>query len=532
MSNNFPTRQFPYSKNVPTATNASILSTPPLFKPNTLYQFVLGRDPAPVDALPIPRALTTEEAAALDDSFARLLKSGASHPLTARSLVQALDATGLARRSFVIGEGTQIPWTPETATISRRVRFVVAWSNGTQLAVLLSTAPPFDDSRVFLQVIGWDPTARHFSFYERRQGAWIHAGSSPDALVPPTRGMGPFDSHVNGALVMKELKFPWLHWSSSAAFELPGLAPNDPLRNEQLFRDRSGAEELEQLVRTAIHNWTSSRFDAAIGDNRFEVAPTFLRHLLTSTTINLVSSAQTSNIAPQDGRLHLPQTLFLDTHFLIDDLLIESELGPPSAPWEYYERVVREHGYELRDEEGRLALRGDTHFAFPGFERAQEDRDIVAELLQRRLLSPRIAACLGMVDFSNPVGSPRRAALMRHVPEVSTRGSNGWDLGDRMVASILAAATPGTPEQEFAELWADGDNWRSSFGSRIDSFLKALQDRLDTWEGFESIARLVVSRRREALRRPLLEFRLTLPVATAVSDARLRMTPLANVEEI
>lgn len=116
---------------------------------------------------------------------------------------------------------------------------------------------------------------------------------------------------------------------------------------------------------------------------------------------------------------------------------------------------------------------------------------------------------------------------MRHVPEVSTRGSNGWDLGDRMVASILAAATPGTPEQEFAELWADGDNWRSSSAAGSTLSLKALQDRLDTWEGFVSM-----SQRREALRRPLLEFRLTLPVATAVSDARLRMTPLANVEEI
>ena len=68
------------------------------------------------------------------------------------------------------------------------------------------------------------------------------------------------------------------------------------------------------------------------------------------------------------------------------------------------------------------------------------------------------------------------------------------------------------------------------FGLIIDSYLEALQGRLNTWEGFESIARLIVSRRLEMRKRPLLEFRLTLPVATKVPTERLRMLPDANIE--
>lgn len=40
---------------------------------------------------------------------------------------------------------------------------------------------------------------------------WASAGSCNHALDEPARGKGPVDGHINGNLVMKELKAPWAH---------------------------------------------------------------------------------------------------------------------------------------------------------------------------------------------------------------------------------------------------------------------------------------------------------------------------------
>src|SRR5579863_259237 len=53
---------------------------------------------------------------------------------------------------------------------------------------------------------------------KKRYGDWIWAVSSWDALAPDTRSNGPFDSHVNCALNMKELNQPWVNWHSLAFF--------------------------------------------------------------------------------------------------------------------------------------------------------------------------------------------------------------------------------------------------------------------------------------------------------------------------
>lgn len=533
MNNGFPTRQYPYRRAEGGLAQFAPASNAQKLEAGVLYRFILGLDDQPEAVIPAgPRLLAQAESDALGDRFGRLLRTIVPHPLHAHSLVAALDATGMTRSSFVVGEGLQIPWDAKNAHLTRQTRMVVAWMNGSELAVLLSTAPPFDSEQIFLQVIGWDHEARHFNFYERRLGAWIYAGNSDHALSEPTRGRGPFDSHVNGALVMKELKAPWLHWSSMAAFELPGIAPGDPVRNETLFKQRSGAEELEQLVRTGVTLWTSARFDAVLANPTLE-APALVQHLLKSTTVNLVSSAAESTTAPLDDRLPLPVTPFLDSALLLDVLEIESNAGALSAPWPSYQRLLIDHGYELRDEAGKLAQKGDTHFALPAFERSLEDVKVVAALIQRGVLSPRLVACLAMVDFPNPVWSVRRASLMCHVPPTTARNGQTWDLDDRIVAAISAAdAPPDSPEAEFLQWWNMGGNWRIDFGRHIDSYLTALQMQLDTWSGFEAIGRLLESQRRRARKRPLLEFSLTLPRATALPDTSLRMTTTATIEEI
>lgn len=534
MPDSFPTRQYPYQREAPnvlrTAEPLAVLA------PDTLHRFIVGEDDikAPPGAPPLPVPLDSVTLQSLNDPFARLLRSKKPHPLTARSLVSALDMDkSMQRLSFVIGEGLQIPFTPDTADLARQLRVAVVWRSDNELSVLLSTAPPFDDQTIFLQVIGLDAQANLFNFYERRMGVWSWAGNSRHALSAPTRGKGPFDSHVNGALVMKELKLPWPHWSSEAAFELPGLDAKAPVLQEELIAQRTGAQELEPLVRTGIRRWTRARVtDALAGDTIVDV-PALLRHLLSATTVNLVCSVQESEVRPPGDRLPIPITPFLDANLLLDELALPVDMDGLTAPWQHYKNMLVTQGYELRDQTGRLAKRGDIHFAFPAFERSNEDLAVVSELIEQGVLSTRLAACLAMVDFPNPVWSQRREALLRHVPTSIKRGIQGWDLATPILASITASPTsmdPTSPEAEFLKLWEIETGWEDTFGRRIKDYLNALQNRLNDANGFNDIGRLVESQRRRARKRPLLEFSLTLPRATKLDHTNWRMTTTATIE--
>ena len=177
--------------------------------------------------------------------------------------------------------------------------FVSSWSQVPRLAIpyfYVSTTLPFDSTEAFLQVIGWDPKAGAYQFYDRRDGAWIWAGSSWEALDPLCRGKGPFDSHVNGSLNMKELKIPWLHWHSmSAGIRDEVLAPNDRFA---LIPCGSRARALTCWSRTSfrpgIVRWQNARFAACVTENRLTRLPEFMRQVLETLAVNIASTAVVS----------------------------------------------------------------------------------------------------------------------------------------------------------------------------------------------------------------------------------------------
>ena len=281
-SHRFPTRQFPYRKR--SAAELETMAQPPEFTlpEGTICRFIFGRDNA-------PRAMTPEEIATqLNDPFATLLLRRRVLPMTTRTLLAELDKLdkqpeGLPlKKSFLVADGGQIRWSQETSKLNRLFRMVILRGRSGQAELLVSTSTVFDSTSQFLQVFAWDPQSAAFNFYERRSGSWCWAGSSWDALEPDTRGNGPFDSHVNGGPVMKELKVPWMHWhSQSAKITDEVLAPDDPLRNEPLYRLKSGGEELEKFIRSCIGRWTRSRFDRCITKGELTRAPEFLRQVAT-----------------------------------------------------------------------------------------------------------------------------------------------------------------------------------------------------------------------------------------------------------
>ena len=518
----FPSRQYTHRY----VTPAGVEMDPPTLEAGGLYRFVLGRDSVPLD-------LRGGAATMPGDPFARLilLDAAAPPPVTIRTLLERLDALNTDPRGlpvqdvFVVADGGQIPWSPETDALQRNFRFVIV-RRGTAAPepdLFVSASTDLDSPSAFLQVIGWDPAAGAFQFYERRDGAWVWAGSSWDALTPDARGKGPFDSHVNGALNMKELKAPWIHWhSQAAAIADTVLAPADPLRAEKIWTGRAQAENLETLVRAGVRRWTEARLDWLTAGGTVTDLPAAFRQVVDTSTVNLASSSVSRNALERAVEITLPITFFFNADALAGTLELEPAVKRPAVPASVYREMLESFDVDITD--GQLSFRGDTHFVFVVPEPAFEDVLILAMLLERRVLSRKLAAAMLMVDFENAVFSPRRAALLRYVPETGAAGNPAAFDGAFVTAVGNApdAGTPGTPEHELLANWKLADTtWESEYARRIEAFMASVTTRCATAAGFTPVFQLAESRRREFRKRKLAEFRLTTPRTNIPEDAPL-----------
>ena len=524
----FPTRQYAYGTPGPAAFAG--VDQPGLV-PGHIYRFLLGKDPEPV---PLdPDAIKAE----LHDPFAVLvLAAGDPLPVTLRTLVTALDArnddpAGLpVQASFVVADGGQISWSPETAQLQRQIRFAItrgkaSSSSGPEL--MISTSDAFNSPTTFLQVIGWDPVDRTYRFYDRRAGAWIYAGSSWDALVPQTRGKGPFDSHVNGALNMKELKIPWQNWHSEAAgIKDDILAPDDRLRTEKLWTGRSPAQQFEiSVIRPGIIRWMEARFAACVEGNLLTRFPEFMRHVLETTTVNLTSSVAESRQLAHLASLKLPLTFFFNSDTLLNTLELEPDIAVPQVDAGLYRDCLMQFDVAVTDGNHRFA--GDTHFVFLVPEPAFEDQTVIDLLIASSTISRKLVTSLLMVDFPNPVFSPRRAVLMKYVPQTTALGGVG-DLPPFVAAvTEAAAALPrSSAEAEFLRNWSLSDTeWHRVFEKRIEDFMSKIAERLTSAAGVQDVFRLADRAAGSFVSGRLREFRLTTPITNIPeSAASLRLT--------
>ena len=526
----FPTRHYPYRRAMAAGAAPLAAELPEDFRPEPgqpVYRFFLGRDEQPVPMTP------EEVKAGLHDPFATLFLHQSRHPLTLRDLLAVLDAekdtpAGLpVQEVFLAGDGGQIPWTPETAGLARELRFAIVRRRTAEADMMISTASPFDSPDVFLQVLAWDPELKAYNFYERRHGVWAWAGSSWQALEKDCRGRGPFDSHVNGGVVMKELKQPWINWHSMSASILPAvLAPNDPLRTEPLFAAVQSAEGLENLVRAGLFRWTEARFGKCVVDGTLTRAREFLRQVCLTTSVNVVTSAALARTLAPGTKLKLPRTFFLNSDALLTELKLRPVMPVLQVESQHYLDCLAR--YEVRLEAPGFRQDTDTHFAFLVPEPAQEDLIVLRGLLARRFISRKMAAALLMVDFPNAVFSARRARLAAYLPDSVAAHDTGGDaaLAAQFVARVEAAVAAGlpedAPEREFLALWATPDDtWEADFIARLQSYLDAVAARLANAGDVDACFRLAESRRREFRKRRLHEFFLTTPRSSIPEDAPL-----------
>jgi hypothetical protein len=525
----FTTRQYSYVDD----QKPAVAHVPEEFVPavGAVYRFRMGKDPVPT------RMSLSEIRTTLSDPFAELVLARERSPRTTDQLIRALEAgTGelSAPRVFVVADGGQIPWSTTTADIARAFRFLLVLSCGDGEPVLfVSTSFPFDSEEIFLQVVGWDAKLGAYQFYDRRGGAWAWAGSSWDSLDPACRAKGPFDSHINGALNMKELKAPWLHWHSmSAGIRDEVLAPDDPFRNHRFWRAKESAHLLEMdIIRPGIRRWNDARLNRCTANGRLTRLPEFMRQVLETSTINIASTAARSATVAPTQDIRLPMGFFLD-EVLVNELALDPGISVvPTITGDAYLHCLAKYSVFISD--GTWRADGDTHFAFPVPEASFEDTIVLASLIARGVISEKFAAALLMVDFPNPIFSPRRKALMAYVPQSASAGGNNdfETLFVRAIERAQSAPSDRSPEAEFLANWALlSGGWRAAFETRLAAYFSALAPALETAAGFEPLFELADSRRREFRRMKLHEFDLTTPQSSIPPDAPfLQMTEKGTV---
>jgi hypothetical protein len=493
--------------------------------PGSIHRFLVGRDPSPqeMDQDEIEREL--------NDPFATLLLRQARFPATPEAVFAALDEVvgdgqPLSRntqRAFLVGEGSQIAKDPSKG-FERNYRFLVSRGQGGDGPDLIVSA--FDPTRGLVELMAWDATQGGFNYYrnvdgtEGDRGAWVWAGNSRHALEPDTRAKGPFESHPTGNIIMKELKVPWVHWASpKARVDERDFAAGDPRASHEWFTGGEvfGAYVLEDsVVKPSIERWNRRRLERTAEAGTVSDLVPIMEQLLgsrdnTHHTVNLASSQDSSEIAKTAERITLPPTFFVD----VDSLQVlglkrpQAEFTAPSSAYrralEEFEVVVKNFDEDrpLGPGDEQFQRPGDVHFAFVIPERAFEDVNFLDQLLKHQavnLISRRLAACLLMVDFPNPVFSDVRASLLDRVPTEPIPAER-WPTFSQELGDAIAAAADGkpedTPERQFAALWQLGeDAWQEAADQLLEDYYEAVPAQLETAEGFASYFKLAEARRK------------------------------------
>jgi hypothetical protein len=507
---------------------------PGSLRPRTIHRLIVGRDTK------IERLTQAEATQQLNDPFATLLLLKGTFPNTAADILAGLDkATKRGdplreRLFFFVGEATQIP---ANERVDRHVRFLVTTKPDREDGpdILISVFHPDSEDA---ELMAWDRKTGGFNFYRTAIGSdgWIFAGNSRHALDPSSEFKGPFESHTSGHLLMKEFKLPWVHWHSFSAPVTEAHLPKD-LRNHPWIdkRDPDGAATCEiQVAIPSIERWTRRRFARAVADDGTVERPErVVRQLLVTDTVNLHSSENPSSEIGQFQQILLPPTFFVDA----DTLAGKLGLRPPpgfAVPSRIYAKALETFDVRLTDGAG-FSRRGDTHFCFVVPERAQEDVSTIAEAIRVGLFGPRFAASLLMVDFANPIFSPRREKLLEHAP-TSARIRNGRSgFARAMVRRILTAAESSpenSPEREFATRWEAGTGWRRVFNRLLDEYYDGVRRTLSTQAGFDRVFRVAETRRHDvAGRTPLVESPLLFASTNHPPDERWRMRPNGTAVE-
>lgn len=506
-----------------------------------LRRFIGGLDPA-------PRVMTDPEIAKeINDPFGRLLVEAASAPATVSDVLDLIgppdDPSGplLDQTVYLTHDAGQIPLAAAPDLIRRPRAVVLRRDDRARDAVFV--APSMRDGGT-LEVMGWDTTKALFNYYERRHGdggaaVWLWRGDTSHAWSETTRGHGCFACHLNGEVVMKELRLPWQNWDSqNSSIKPESLPPDSPLKTDPLFSlsDNRFLRSGEQLE-LALKQWIAATNATKVRRYQSGALGTaaLLEPFFRTTTVNLVSSQEQSESVGNEP-IGLPVSFFIDQRGLFDvgELFCDSMLSLSqnlAVPRSEYRRALRDLGFRLT-QPGTFEKRpGDTFFAFFASEVPRVDFDLIAQAVRAGLVSRRTAVDLMLVDLPNPVYSTIRAALYERVRAASP--ADEQVAVDELVDEVFRAAAEDASLDAATRREASSflsrqstldDAWEAAGCAVVDDYLGAVVQRFERGE-YQPYFELLASRY-EALRASdhaaLIESHILLPQTNPYSNLTMR----------
>ncbi len=267
-----------------------------------------------------------------------------------------------------------------------------------------------------LQVIAYDAPTGAFNFYAlegQGEGAqWVFHGSSFDLIDATGRDTPACAScHSDGGLVMREIDAPWVHWESPTVRTVGAGAVID--RYAELGTRSTGAE-LSEVVKAGNTRWNRARIMALGSPSETALhggsTRPLLEPLFCGTSLNLQSAGTPTEIGRPRPVASLPSSFFVDPLWNVgDEVPIDSDL---------YAVALDAVGSRI---EGVIGP-SDTYFGLTYVERAASDLDYVRALLELGVVDEEFVLDVLSVDFTAPVYSARRCALLDHAPDFADLG--------------------------------------------------------------------------------------------------------------
>jgi hypothetical protein len=364
-----------------------------------------------------------------------------------------------------------------------------------------------DDDRIMLSAFGetggaLELMARRrnapgWNYYALKDKQWTFFGSSIDLMDGPGQGgvRSCATCHPSGALVMKELEDPWVNWTpgfraaeameNGVRFDVDELAP---LRVNAAAESKTVVQLLEPLFCTTDFNLTSLRGLSSFRD----FIPLATR----------VLSSVSPGTLHEDGEFEPLYLAALETN----NQRLEVAPGQPL----------------LHAEDGSIIRDTASPLIFP-HEAAADSAyiDALTDLVPERLID-----AARMADFTRPVFSDRRCALLEHAPAIAASEASPEAIVDGFRSSLEAKGELSTTEEQFlADLTGTDEDVAASQRGRLEDLATACRALSD--EAFVAEVLAAASVLRSLTRRhPLAEFRELLPVDDLglSDDARLDPT--------
>jgi len=343
-----------------------------------------------------------------------------------------------------------------------------------------------------LEAISWDPVKRLFNFYElvkdrkTQRVSWFFRGDSRLILDDiqllyrqRTAAQPPFHEqlrcsgcHVNGGLIQKELAAPhndW--WTKSRPLPLGSLTPDAAVA--KIFQGLVDADELMKLVEAASRRLSASpEYRKAMQSRTMQEQ---LRPLFCAVELNIESDRD-----PFDARkaaVQIPAGFFADTRLGARSIAI---------PRENYEQALQKLHSRMPDPPGGT----DADHAWLAPVKANSDMVKTEALVEMGVVDNEFVADVLAVDFTNPLFSASRCALLKLVP-----AEGGPDFVARFQAAIKTSSEPAA--KLLLENLTDPKRDANFHRQQVAAYLDACQQRASKPEAAIEWYGLLAQRRAE-----------------------------------